>query len=53
MSQTKDSDDDATDRIGDRDTAEYDHLDDLSDGAGCTEVWEHLSDSREEPAASD
>jgi len=27
---------------------EYSHLDDLADGAGCTEIWEHLSDSREE-----
>ncbi|MGQ4554377.1 hypothetical protein [Halobellus sp. GM3] len=32
----------------DRDDASYGHLDDLADGAGCTEIWEHLSDSREE-----
>ena len=24
------------------------HLDSLSDGAGCTEIWEHLSETREE-----
>jgi hypothetical protein len=24
------------------------HLRDLADGSGCTEVWEHLSESREE-----
>ena len=24
------------------------HLDDLADGAGCTEIWSHLSESREE-----
>lgn len=24
------------------------HLDDLEDGAGCTEIWSHLSESREE-----
>ena len=24
------------------------HLADLSDGAGCTEVWEHLSEQRNE-----
>lgn len=23
------------------------HLADLEDGAGCTEIWEHLSDRRE------
>jgi hypothetical protein len=32
----------------DADAEEYGHLDDLADGAGCTEIWEHLSDSREE-----
>ncbi|SFR49665.1 hypothetical protein [Halogeometricum limi] len=25
-----------------------DHLQSLDDGAGCTEIWEHLSESREE-----
>ncbi len=24
------------------------HLDDVEDGAGCTEIWERLSESREE-----
>jgi hypothetical protein len=24
------------------------HLSDLPDGAGCTEIWEHLSQKREE-----
>lgn len=23
------------------------HLDDVEDGCGCTEIWEHLSDRRE------
>ena len=23
------------------------HLDDVEDGCGCTEIWEHLSDQRE------
>ncbi|MDZ5811849.1 hypothetical protein U4E84_10905 [Halorubrum sp. AD140] len=23
------------------------HLDDVEDGAGCTEIWEHLSERRE------
>jgi hypothetical protein len=25
-----------------------DHLDGIEDGCGCTEIWEHLSDSRTE-----
>jgi len=39
---------------GDREDAETEgdaddsnHLDDVEDGAGCTEIWEHLSESRE------
>jgi len=24
------------------------HLADLPDGAGCTEIWEHISESRDE-----
>ena len=24
------------------------HLDDLPEGAGCTEIWEHLSENRDE-----
>ena len=24
-----------------------DHLDDVEDGCGCTEIWEHLSERRE------
>jgi len=30
------------------DETEHAHLADLSDGAGCTEIWEHLSQSRDE-----
>lgn len=29
------------------------HLDNLSDGAGCTEIWEHLSEQRAAAAAED
>lgn len=29
------------------DAVETDHLDDLEPGAGCTEIWEHLSERRE------
>ncbi|UPV76298.1 hypothetical protein M0R89_05740 [Halorussus limi] len=32
---------------GDAD-AERSHLTDVEDGAGCTEIWEHLSERREE-----
>lgn len=27
-----------------------DHLDDVEDGCGCTEIWEHLSEQREADA---
>ena len=40
------SDDDDGDELeGEDDDLEY--LDDIEDGAGCTEVWEHLSERRE------
>ena len=32
--------------VEERDVA--DHLADVADGAGCTEIWEHLSEEREE-----
>ncbi|WP_162524366.1 hypothetical protein [Halobellus captivus] len=41
-------DDDPAEPTDEAETDEYSHLDDLADGAGCTEIWEHLSDSREE-----
>ncbi|MFC6787168.1 hypothetical protein ACFQFH_15225 [Halobaculum halobium] len=31
-------------------TRDDDHLHDLEDGAGCTEIWEKLSEQREEAA---
>lgn len=27
--------------------SEDDHLADIEEGAGCTEIWEHLSEKRE------
>lgn len=27
---------------------EASHLDDISDGCGCTEIWEHLSEERDD-----
>lgn len=27
---------------------DYDHLKSLDDGAGCTEIWEHLSENRDD-----
>ncbi|WP_276258703.1 hypothetical protein [Haloglomus litoreum] len=29
------------------------HLDDVEDGCGCAEVWEHLSEGREAAAEAD
>jgi len=28
--------------------AEKDHVTELPDGTGCTEIWEHLSEKRDE-----
>lgn len=39
-------DEDSTDISPDPD--ESSHLDDIEDGAGCTEIWERLSERREE-----
>ncbi|SDQ05528.1 hypothetical protein [Halopelagius longus] len=43
-------DDDEPAADADAETAEddYDHLKSLDDGAGCTEVWEHLSENRDD-----
>ena len=32
----------------DEEEAADDHLTDLEDGSGCTEIWEHLSERRAE-----
>jgi hypothetical protein len=29
------------------------HLDNIEDGCGCTEVWEHLSEGRDAETAAD
>jgi len=34
----------------DADHEDDDHLADVPDGAGCTEIWEHLAERREENA---
>jgi hypothetical protein len=31
----------------DGDSVDAGHLEDVEDGCGCTEIWEHLSDERE------
>lgn len=38
-----------TRRLDDADEEEIDtsHLDDVEDGCGCTEIWEHMSDERD------
>jgi hypothetical protein len=38
------SDTDLVEETEERDAA--DHLDDVSDGCGCAEIWEHLSERR-------
>ncbi|WEL17678.1 MULTISPECIES: hypothetical protein [unclassified Halorhabdus] len=47
MSDTKQSttDDEQTDGAQ---STEDDHLEDVEDGCGCAEVWEHLSEQRED-----
>lgn len=30
------------------DERDDEHLDDIEEGAGCTEIWEHLSKKRED-----
>lgn len=39
-----------TRRLDDADESSVDsgHLDDVEDGCGCTEIWEHLSEEQEE-----
>jgi hypothetical protein len=38
------------DRYADVDTS---HLDDVEDGCGCTEIWEHTSDAAERSEATE
>lgn len=35
-----------------KDTTDRDHLDGLESGAGCTEIWEWLSEKREQESDS-
>ncbi|WP_430503808.1 hypothetical protein [Haloparvum sp. PAK95] len=47
---------DATDdetNAGDDAEPRTDHLDDVEEGAGCTEIWDHLSEKRAENAESE
>lgn len=39
MTSTVDDDDESIDTS---------HLDNVEDGCGCTEIWEHMSDERDE-----
>jgi hypothetical protein len=32
--------------MSETDHRDDEHLDDVEDGCGCTEIWEHLSDRR-------
>ncbi|WP_225333024.1 hypothetical protein [Halomicrobium urmianum] len=52
-----DAEEPATDHLDGADeqgsSAHREHLDDVEDGCGCTEIWEHLSENREDAAADD
>jgi len=37
----------AKEEVQNEDERVDEHLDDVEDGCGCTEIWEHLSDQRE------
>lgn len=39
--------DSTTDCRGDDDDVDTSHLDDVDEGSGCAEVWEHLSEARD------
>ena len=41
---------DETDAESDAEAPPTDHLQDVEDGCGCTEIWEHLSEEREATA---
>jgi hypothetical protein len=49
--QTHDETDAETDAEAEAPAA--DHLEDVEDGCGCGEIWEHLIEERERPAADD
>jgi hypothetical protein len=34
--------------MGETDRSDAEHLDDVEDGCGCVELWEHTSEHREE-----
>jgi hypothetical protein len=42
-----------TDTDDETEDVSTDHLDDMDDGCGCAEVWEHLSEQRDDEAAAD
>ncbi|WP_276299670.1 hypothetical protein [Halorussus lipolyticus] len=44
LTERSDSDESPEDAPADDDRS---HLDGLEDGSGCTEIWEHLSERRE------
>jgi hypothetical protein len=39
--------------MSDREEVDRSHLENVEDGCGCTEVWEHLSDERERVAETE
>lgn len=50
-STADDTEESPDDELGEGPAPERDggsHLDDVQDGAGCTEIWEHLSENRDD-----
>ncbi|EMA68692.1 hypothetical protein C461_03657 [Halorubrum aidingense JCM 13560] len=46
-----DTEESPADELGESPVEERDggsHLDEIQDGAGCTEIWEHLSENRDD-----
>jgi ribosomal protein L12E/L44/L45/RPP1/RPP2 len=46
--QREERDDQREERDDQREERDDDHLSDVPDGAGCTEIWEHLAERRED-----
>lgn len=50
-STADDTEESPADELGEGSAPERDggsHLNDVQDGAGCTEIWEHLSENRDD-----
>ncbi|WP_408959702.1 hypothetical protein [Natrinema sp. 74] len=48
MAETSDSDEQSETSDRADEAADEERLDDIDDGAGCVEIWSHLTENREE-----